>query len=130
MAGHDVGVDVNRIDRIHHRDPVVVAENVEDVRTVAFRTVRNKNLIVSDLDGAGSVIVFRDRVPEKFIALLGSVTVKGLSDAEVVDGCMHCGARRGWQGFGYVADAATNQTPGGIRVRIGERFDAPTYFRK
>jgi hypothetical protein len=51
VAGHDVGVDVNRIDRIHHRDPVVVAENVEDVRTVAFRTVRNK-IIVSDLDGA------------------------------------------------------------------------------
>ena len=60
VTGHHVGVDIDRINRIGDRDFVLVAENIEDVPAIAFRTVGNKNLVVSDVDLAIAVIVLRN----------------------------------------------------------------------
>ena len=61
VAGHHVGVDVNRINRIGERDFVLVAENIEDVTAIAFRSVGDKNFVVGNLDLAIAIIVLRDR---------------------------------------------------------------------
>ncbi len=54
VAGHDVRIDVNRIDRIGDRDLVLVAQDIEDETAIGFRAVGEKNLIVGNL-------AFRDR---------------------------------------------------------------------
>src|SRR5689334_9000625 len=45
---HHVRVDVNRIYRIGDRDLVLVAQNIQDETAIAFGSVRNENLVVSD----------------------------------------------------------------------------------
>ena len=52
IAGHDVGVDVDRIDGIGDAESIARAENVQDVPGVAFRSVRNKDLVVGHLQAA------------------------------------------------------------------------------
>jgi len=60
VTGHDVGVHIDRINRIGNGDFVVAAENIEDVTTIAFRAVRHKDLVVLNVDLAIAIIELRD----------------------------------------------------------------------
>ena len=60
VARHHVRVDINRINRIGNRDFVLVAEDIEDVTAIAFRSVRNKNFVGGDVDLAVTIIVLCD----------------------------------------------------------------------
>ena len=50
VAGHDVRVDIDRIDRVWDGDFVLVAEYIENIPAIAFRSVRDKNLIIGEVD--------------------------------------------------------------------------------
>ena len=45
IAGHDVGIDIDWIHGVRNAEPVALAENIEDVASVAFGAVRDKNLV-------------------------------------------------------------------------------------
>jgi hypothetical protein len=127
---HHVRVHVDRVHRIHHRDAVLVAEDVENVAAVAFRTVRDENLVVSHLETASPVVVLRNGVPKKFVTLLRAITPEGLVPPEFVHGSMHCVTNGERQRFGDVADAAANQAPAKRGVFVGERFYPTRNLRK
>ena len=60
VARHHVRVHVYRIDRIGHRDLVLAAENIEDVTAVVFRSVRNEDFVVSNVNFAVAIVALRD----------------------------------------------------------------------
>ena len=60
VTGHHVRVDVNRVNRIGDRDFVLIAKNIENKTAIAFRSVRDKNLLVCDVDLAIAKILLRD----------------------------------------------------------------------
>ena len=39
MTGHDIGIDVNRVNRIGDRDFVLMSKDIQDVTAIAFRSV-------------------------------------------------------------------------------------------
>ena len=60
VARHHVRVDIDRIDRIGDRDSVLVPKNIENISAITFRSVRDKDLIIRDLDVAVPIIVLRN----------------------------------------------------------------------
>src|SRR5437764_7720682 len=73
---HYIGIDINRINRIRDCDLVSIAEDVEDVTAIAFRSVGNKDFVIGNIDLAVAVIALRNFRSEKFLTLLMHVTAK------------------------------------------------------
>ena len=48
MAGHDIGVNVDRVNGIDDRNPILMAENIQNIAAIAFGTVGDENLIILD----------------------------------------------------------------------------------
>ena len=60
VARHHVGIDVDRVNRIGNGNLVLLAEDIEDVTAIAFRSVGQKDFVVHDVDLAVTIIVLRD----------------------------------------------------------------------
>ncbi len=106
MTGHDIGVDVNGVNRIDDRDSILMTENIQNITAIAFGAVGDKNLIVRDIHALFAVIVFRDCVTKKFVTLLRAVTAEGVPMRELIDRPMHRLDDRGGERFRDVPDAA------------------------
>ena len=110
VTGHYIGVDVNGVNRIDHRDSILIAENIQNVTAIAFGAVRDKDLIVRDIHAFFAVIVFRNRASEKFVTLLGAVAAERFPICELIDRPVHCLDCRDRKRLGDVPDAATDQS--------------------
>ncbi len=64
-AGHHVGIHVDRIDRIADRDPRVVRKQLLNVAGVAFRAVRDEDLVGPDIAAPRPEIAVRDRLTQE-----------------------------------------------------------------
>ena len=106
MAGHDIGIDINRVNRIGDRDFVLMSKDIQDVAAIAFRSVRDENLIVTDVDSSVAIIRLRDFAPQEFVALFWAVAAKCFADAELLHRLLHCGDGNCWQWLRHVADSA------------------------
>ena len=91
MAGHDIGVDINRVNRIGDRDFVLMPKDIQDVTAVAFRSVRHENFILTNLGAAVAIVGLRDFAPQEFVTLFWSVAAKRFADAKL----FHCLLHRG-----------------------------------
>ena len=60
VTGHHVCIDVDRINWIGNGNFVLIAKNIEDVAAIAFRSVRDKNFVVRDVDLAIAIIFLSD----------------------------------------------------------------------
>ena len=60
VARHHVCIDIDWINGIGDCDFVLVAEDIEDVTAIAFRSVGQKDFVVRDVDLAIAIIVLRD----------------------------------------------------------------------
>ena len=60
MTSHDVGVYIDRINRIGDRDLILVAKDVENMAAIAFRTVGEEDFVVCNLDAALPIIELRN----------------------------------------------------------------------
>src|SRR5206468_4051737 len=60
MPGHHVSVNIDRINRVHDRDGVVVGEDIQNIAAIAFGAVGNEDFIRRDVAAAGLEIVFGD----------------------------------------------------------------------
>ena len=125
VPGHDVRVHVNGIDGVHDGDEIVVAEDVEDAAAVALRSVGDKNFVVLDVEAPVAVVVLRDGVSEKIVALLGAVASESFARAHVVHGLVECGEDGSRKRFGDVADAAADHVFRGVGILVAEKFHAP-----
>ena len=84
MAGHDVGVDVDRIDRIGDGDDVVGGEDVQDVAAVALGAVGDEDLVGGDVAAAARKSCLRDGLAQELVALLGAVALEGFAAGHFV----------------------------------------------
>src|SRR5438309_9861366 len=108
MPRHDVGIDVNWINRIGNGDLILLAQNIEKVTAVAFRAIRQENFVIRDFDSAIAIIKLRDFAAEEFVALLGAIATERFTLPEFFGCCFHCLDCSSRQGLGYVADPTTN----------------------
>ena len=130
MAGHDVGVHIDRINRVGDAKPVLVPENVENVSAIALGTVRNENLVIGHIESAMAVFVLSDGLAEEVVAVLGAVAPERLAHPHLVHRAMHGGPRRLRKRFSDVANSATDHPSGGFRVRLAKGLHAPADLRK
>src|SRR4029450_6717960 len=130
MARHHIGLDIDWIDRIRDCDFVLIAKNIEDIAAIGFRSLRDKNLIIGDLDVAVAVTLLSDYRAQKFVALLGTVATEGFALPHFIDRLLHRVDRRGWERLRDIADSAANQTFARFRIRFAKLADTARNFRK
>ena len=75
--GHHIGIHIDRIDGVGHKDGIVYIEQVQDIPDVAFRTVAHKDLVLRQHNAAPGVITHQSLL-QKAVALLRTVPLKGL----------------------------------------------------
>ena len=73
-------------------------------------------------------MVVHDGLAEKLVALLWAVAFECRAVALFIDCGVHRLAHGGGQGFGHIADPATNNTGGFVGVRLSVGFYAPCDF--
>src|SRR4029077_20354597 len=73
VAGHDIGVNVNRVNGIDHGNTILMTEDIENVAAIAFGSVGDENLIVLNIHAPLPVFVCGDDLTEKLVALLRTV---------------------------------------------------------
>jgi hypothetical protein len=88
-AGHDVAVQVDRIDRIGQRDHAVGREDLLDVGDVGLRAVADDDLVGGDLHAALAEVVAGDRLEEEIPAGLGWIPAECLDPRHLVHGGVH-----------------------------------------
>ena len=81
---HHVGVDIDRVDRVGNREPDVSGENLLDVAAVALGSVGHENLVRLNPTAARGIVMLRDRLAEKGIALLGTVALEALPPGHLI----------------------------------------------
>ncbi len=125
VAGHHVGIDVDRIDRIRDRDPVLVAEDIEDETAIALRAVGDENLVVRDLHPAVAIIDLRDFLAQEIAALLVAVAAEGFAHGKLVHRRLDRRHRGRRQRLGDVADAAADYALRRFRIPVAELAHPP-----
>lgn len=122
MAAHDVGVEVDRVDRIGYGEFEVTAEDFLDAGNIRFRTVTDEDFVKIEVDAPCFIVTVDDGLAEEVIALFRTVAAEGFGFAHFVDGFMHGVDDGRCQGTGDVADAETDD----IRFRMC--FGVSFYF--
>ena len=130
MTSHDVRIHIDRINRLHNPDAVIGAEDIKDVATIAFRAVRDKNLIIGNIHSPCPVVLTRDGLTQKFIPLFRPVTSEARALPELIHRLVHRLAHCGGERLCHVADPTSDQTRCAVRIRIRIGFDATIDFRK
>ena len=103
-SGHDVGVHIDRVDWVAHRDDIVHAKDVADAAGVALRAVADKNLIRRNINPAGLKIIFCDCLTEERITRFGAIAAERLRFAHLLRSGTHRLDDCLWQRAGHVAD--------------------------
>src|SRR3984893_4305672 len=65
MAGHDVCVDVNRIDGVNNRHAILMSENIQNISAIAFGSIGNEDLVVGNIEASFAIVILCNGVPEK-----------------------------------------------------------------
>ena len=108
MTSHDIGIDVNWINRIGDRDFVLMSKNIQDVTAIAFRSVRHENLILTDLDATVAIVRLGDFASQELVALFRAVAAKGFAGTKLSHRLLHRGDGSLRQRLGHVANSAPN----------------------
>jgi hypothetical protein len=45
VTGHNIRININRVNRVHNGNPVLRPENIEDVAAITLGAVRDKDLV-------------------------------------------------------------------------------------
>ena len=113
-AGHDVGVQVDRVDRVRDGDLRPGAEQFLDVAGVALGAVADEHLVGLDESPARPEIVGGDGLAQEVVALLRAVTAEPGHGAHLVhslvEGLDACRRQR----VGDIADAQLDHLALGV----------------
>ena len=118
-ANHDVGVDVNGIDRVGDGHGVVPPYELTDVSRVRFCTVVDEYFVGVEVHATGQEVVLYDSLPEPDVSLLGTIAVEGLLMGHIVDGLVHSVDDGGAEGLRDVADAEADDVGLGVHGLVG-----------
>ena len=128
-AGHHVGVDVDRIDRIGNEHGVVLIEEIQDVAEIGLCAVRDEDLVEGELY-AELLIIRLDRGLQEIVALLRTVAMEALGPAHILRRLHHRindGLR---QRAGDITDAHADQLIAELRMRRLPLADTTCDLRK
>ena len=87
-AAHNIGVNINGINRVGDADGAVFSEDIAEVARVALRAVVDKYLVDVDIDAARRKVVVGDGLAQELIAVLRPVTPESFGVGLLVHGLM------------------------------------------
>ena len=87
-ACHNVGIHVSRIYRVGYQHLVRRVENIKYIAQIALCAVAYKYLVGRYLNFLIGIVI-SDRVAQKVVSLLGTVTAESLLPAHFVDRLVH-----------------------------------------
>ena len=114
-ARHDIGVHIDRVDRITYRDRIVDAEDLLDIAAVALGPVGHKDLLRGNVTPAAPVIEFRDLLPQKGVAQVRRISSETVGRPHLVDGRVQGTDDLRRQRLGHISDSQ----PDHLRLRMG-----------
>jgi len=117
-ADHDVGVVVDRVDRVADGHHVVHAEDVQDIGAVALGAVGDEHLLGLQVNAQRLVGFLDDGVDQPVVALLRAVAGELVGGAQVVHGGVERLQHGRRQRTGHVADPQADDLGG--RVGLGK----------
>ena len=128
-AGHHVGVDVDRIDRVGDEHGVLLIEEIQDVAEIGLRAVRDEDLVEGELN-AELLIIRLDRCLQEIVALLRTVAMEALGLTHLLRRLHHRidDGLRQWAGD--ITDAHADQLTAELRMRRLPLTDTTRDLRK
>ena len=76
-SGHDIGVEIDGIDRVGNGDADIGGEEFLEIGAVALCAIADEDFVGGDVSAFGLKVFFSDDVPQEPISLLRSVAAKG-----------------------------------------------------
>ena len=128
ISHHYIGIHINRIHWIRDSDRLSHPEDIENISTVALRTIRDENLIRLYIQSTVGVVC--DSLPQKVIALLRTVAPKTSSLTQLINSLFHrcsCSKRKR---LGHVANPTANETLRLVGFCIRIRIHSPSDLRE
>ncbi len=113
-ADHDVGVVIDRVDRVADSDGVIHGEDVEDVGAVTLGAVGDEHLRGLQVDAQRLVGFLDDGVDQEVVPLLRAVTHEGVLAGEVVHRVVERFENSRGKRLGHVTDPQADH----LRFRI------------
>ena len=120
-AGHDVGIHIDGVDRVHDRHRAVLGKEFLKIAQVAFGPVADEDLVRLEAHAARGVVLRHDGLAQEGIALLRPVAVEARGRAHLVHGLVESRDDGGDEGAAHVADAKADDAP--FRVFLAEGGD-------
>ena len=77
-ARHGIGIDVHRIDRIHHRYARFACHQFLQPRCIGLGAVRNKHFVLRQMNPARLIEIFDDSVNQKIVTEIRAVSAEAL----------------------------------------------------
>ena len=74
---HDIGIHINRVNRVTDSHLVVNPENLLDISGIAFRTVGNKDFVCCNVTSPVLIVIFCNGISQKFIPQIRSIAAEG-----------------------------------------------------
>ena len=127
-SAHDIGIDIDGVNRVGDGDAHVRTEQFLEVAGVALGTVADKYLVLTDVDATTSEIVFYDGMAQKVVSLLRSVATERRSVGHLVGRTMQGFYDSRNERLGYVADAEADDL--GLRMLRPESLHLLCYLRE
>ncbi len=124
-AGHGVGVDVRRVNRVGHRDARIGGQQFGQRRGVGLRAVGDENFVPFEPYPKRRVVRVDDGLAQKRITLIGRIAVKSARGAHFARRFGHRAGDRRRQWLGHVADAQTDDRSRGrwlVRLHAARDF--------
>ena len=108
-ACHNIGIHINRVNRITYSDAVIYGKNLLDISGITLCSVGYKNLICADVASSCFIVIVRNGSAQELISEIRCITVEGLCISHFCNCTMHCIDNCRCQWLGNITDSKTNQ---------------------
>ena len=108
-ASHNVGIHINRVNRVTYCDAVIYRENLLDVSRIALCAVRYENFICADVASSCFIVVIRNGCTQELISEIRCITMECLSISHLCYSIVHCINNGRCQWLCYITDTKTDQ---------------------
>ena len=87
-AGHDIGVDIDWVDRIWDSHFEVIGKDLLDVGGIAFCAITHKDFIGRDISAYGLEVIFGNSFAQEVVTLLRTITTEARFNSKFIDSFM------------------------------------------
>ena len=118
-SGHNVGIHINRVNRVADGHLCVRTENFLNIRGITLCPVGDKDFIIGDIAASGAVILLGNRIPKKFIPQIRRIAVEGFCVRHIVYRTMKRGDNRRRKRLCHIADSQPDNASVRMSLRVG-----------